>query len=65
MGLNNESPGDSCSDILLNGGKNPKSGIYTIKKGDRPPFSVYCDQDTDGGGWTLMLSYDHHPYEDY
>lgn len=64
LGTNPEAAGKSCIDIMLNGGK-PESGIYQVKKGDKPPISVYCDQVTDNGGWTLFLAYSHHPYEDY
>ena len=34
-------------------GKNV-SGIYTIRPDSGPPFSVWCDQVTDGGGWTVF-----------
>lgn len=33
----------------------PQSGVYIIQpKADLAPKMVYCDQKTDGGGWTLM-----------
>lgn len=42
-----------CIQILKNGNK--KSGIYTIYiNNDRSkPIEVYCDMDTDGGGWLV------------
>ena len=48
-----ESTNKSCTDLLNNGTK--ESGIYTIKPNNFiEPFKVYCDMDTDGGGWTKI-----------
>ena len=34
----------------------PNSGVYTINlKSIMSPVSVYCDQDTDGGGWIVFM----------
>ncbi|KAM9719896.1 tenascin-N isoform 3-T3 [Menidia menidia] len=43
-----------CIQIMKNGNK--KSGIYTIYiNNDRSkPIEVYCDMDTDGGGWLVL-----------
>ncbi|KAM6989648.1 tenascin-N isoform 2-T2 [Tautogolabrus adspersus] len=43
-----------CLQIMKNGNK--KSGIYTIYiNNDRSnPIEVYCDMDTDGGGWLML-----------
>nr|XP_046263483.1 tenascin-N isoform X4 [Scatophagus argus] len=43
-----------CLQIMKNG--NMKSGIYTIYiSNDRSkPVEVYCDMDTDGGGWLVL-----------
>ena len=36
-----------------------KSGIYTVKtKISNVTMDVYCDMDTDDGGWTLVHSFE-------
>ncbi|GBM44645.1 hypothetical protein AVEN_214179-1 [Araneus ventricosus] len=51
-----EKPSD-CSEILASGSN--KSGVYTIWPGERnatgKPLKVYCDMETEGGGWTVIL----------
>ncbi|XP_076601353.1 tenascin-N [Chaetodon auriga] len=43
-----------CLQIMKNGNK--KSGIYTIyiNNNRSKPIEVYCDMDTDGGGWLVL-----------
>ncbi|OCT81454.1 hypothetical protein XELAEV_18028274mg [Xenopus laevis] len=42
-----------CSSLYYNGIK--RSGIYTIETGDEGiPTEVFCDMETDGGGWTVL-----------
>jgi len=36
-----DNPGESCIDIMKNGGK-PHSAVFNVKKG-ADPFQVYCD----------------------
>ncbi|MDA3865041.1 MAG: fibrinogen-like YCDxxxxGGGW domain-containing protein [Deltaproteobacteria bacterium] len=45
-------------DRVWNKGVHGISGEYTIRI-DGNPVSAWCDQNTDGGGWTLVLNYLH------
>ncbi|XP_018411041.1 PREDICTED: tenascin-N-like [Nanorana parkeri] len=44
----------NCVQVRMAGNRN--SGVYTIYPGgeNTKGISVYCDQDTDGGGWTVI-----------
>ena len=44
-------PHMDCSTFKDKGGK---SGVYTIDPDGEQPFKVFCDMDTDKGGWTVI-----------
>ncbi|XP_062573689.1 intelectin-1-like [Saccostrea cucullata] len=41
-----------CQDLLLQGHR--ESRVYTIFPKNGSSFQVFCDQETDGGGWTVI-----------
>ena len=42
----------NCAEIYRSGKKT--DGVYIIKPDDLPAFDVFCDQTTEGGGWTVF-----------
>ena len=51
-------------DIKVWGEKESKSGNYWVEFGIRGKFKVFCEMETDDGGWTLFFNYKHQIGED-
>lgn len=47
-------PPVDCIDVQDAG--NTKSGVYTVTLPGEAQTQVYCDMDTDGGGWLVIIN---------
>ena len=67
LGLSIENPALNCKD-LKNKTPSVASGVYWIDPDGGyhgNAFQAYCDQQTDGGGWTLVWSYTFTDYKNF
>ena len=67
LGLSIENPALNCKD-LKNKRPSVASGVYWIDPDGGyhgNSFEAYCDQQTDGGGWTLVWSYTFTDYSSF
>ena len=67
LGLSIENPALNCKD-LKNRRPSVASGVYWIDPDGGyhgNSFEAYCDQQTDGGGWTLVWSYTFTDYSSF
>lgn len=54
-------PAMSCMDIKKWGSNSAKSGTYWVNIASKGPQEVFCDMETDKGGWTAFFNYVHQP----
>jgi hypothetical protein len=54
-------PALSCADVKKWGPKSAKSGQFWIDIPSKGVQQVFCDMETDKGGWTLFFNYVHQP----